>query len=181
MLRGLLEGPPAHASSTSCGNMSTDLRAPEPEALACPGRKVQGSRPGALPRFAAEGWRLRAPSPRSANQRPHLLQRFPPPRIPAPAGPAPPPSGAPPTSGRRGRLDQSAQRSRSRGGTTGRAAQPRGVSEGTRVLLKGLEPAGLGTDFPKQQHLPLLRRPSPLARALPWIWAVTRGPGSGLS
>lgn len=48
-----------------------------------------------------------------------------------------------------------------------------GVPKGAGVLLKGPEPVGT-------QKTPTPRLLCPLARALPWIWAVTRGPGSGL-
>lgn len=47
------------------------------------------------------------------------------------------------------------------------------VPRGTRVLLRRPEPVGT-------KKTPTPRRLCPLARPFPWIWAVTRGPGSGL-
>lgn len=107
--------------------------------------------------------------------------RFRPPRIPSRVGPQhPPPSWSPAHSreerppGPIGTAPPEQGRDYEAGGPAeGRLRGDTGAARGTRARWRR-------TDFPKKHHLPLLRRPCPRARALPWIWATTRGPGSGL-
>lgn len=86
-----------------------------------------------------------------------------------------------PTSRMSGSVDQSAQRSVTEGGARMPRRQRGGALPwGTGALL---QTRARWQENGAPQKAPLIPSPTcpcPLACALPWIWAVTQGPGSGL-
>lgn len=107
--------------------------------------------------------------------------RFRPRRIPSLAGPQHPPPSWSPAHSREERPPRPIGTARPEQGRDYEAGGPgEGRLRGDTGVAKGTRARWRRDGLSKEAPPPLLRRPCPRARALPWIGAITRGTGSGL-